>query len=335
MGAVGSVASDSGMDARQLEYVVAIADEESFTRAAARCHVAQSALSHQVARLETEFGVRIFDRTSRSVRLSEAGRVFLPHARQILEEFANARATLDALAGVTRGRLRIGMTQDATRALDLIALVGRFHRRYPEVNLSTMTGPGQELNDAILDNRLDLAFAAVLCEGASSGLTFLSLVEDPLVVIVPSDHQLARRKQVRLAELADEEFVEFRSGMTLRKRIDVAFAAADIRRTSGFEVGQIAEMVQYVAHGLGMAIVPQSFVSQVPVGDAGQGDIEVLRLVEPRLHLQIGVHIRSDQQSAPSQKLLAILAKDSVAVESFLHGMRTGSIGAAGSDADA
>src|ERR1700689_1894666 len=98
------------MDVRQLEYVVAIADEQNFTRAAARCHVAQSALSHQVARLQAEFGVRTFDRTSRSVRLTEAGQTFLPYARQILDDYASARATLDQLAGITRGRLRIGLT---------------------------------------------------------------------------------------------------------------------------------------------------------------------------------------------------------------------------------
>src|SRR5580700_8254669 len=123
------------MDTRQMEYIVAIAEEGSFTKAAARHHIAQSALSHQVARLEAELGVRIFERTSRSVRLSDAGQVLLPYARQILQDIANARAALDELAGVMRGILRLGMTQTAGRTLDVIAVIGKFHRRYPDIQL--------------------------------------------------------------------------------------------------------------------------------------------------------------------------------------------------------
>jgi DNA-binding transcriptional LysR family regulator len=307
------------MDVRQLEYVVSVADEQNFTRAAARCHVAQSALSHQVARLEAEFGVRIFDRTSRSVRLTEAGETFLPYARQILDDYASARATLDQLAGITRGRLRIGLTQDAVRSLDLIGLFGKFHRRYPAIALSTTTGPGQELVDAISDDLLDLAFAAIGSEGGPEDVIFLPLVEEPLVAIVPSDHPIANRKRVRLAELAQDEFIELRLGTTLRKVMDSAFADAGIRRNSGFEVGQIAEMVLYVANGLGTAIVPRAFVSGTPTGSSSAPEIGLLRLVEPNLHLEIGVFARKDRLSTPSRRFLELVSQDSSAVATFLH----------------
>src|SRR5580698_5836027 len=137
------------MDVRQLEYVVAVAQEGSFTRAAQRCHVAQSALSHQVARLEAELGTRLFERTSRSVRVSEAGRTLLPHAVRVLRDMADARAALDGLDRIIRGRLRVGLTQTASRTLDLIALIGEVHRRYPEIVLTTATGPGDELVQAV------------------------------------------------------------------------------------------------------------------------------------------------------------------------------------------
>src|SRR5580658_81955 len=127
------------MDARQMEYIVAVVEDGSFTKAAGRHHIAQSALSHQVARLEAELGVRIFDRTSRSVRLSDAGQVMLPFVRQILQDVVNARAALDELAGVMRGSLRIGITQTAGQTLDLVALIGKFHRRHPDTELTAMT----------------------------------------------------------------------------------------------------------------------------------------------------------------------------------------------------
>src|SRR5687768_407490 len=97
------------MDLRQLEYFVAVADERSFTKAALRCHVVQSALSHQIARLEREHGVRLFHRTSRSVRLAPAGEILLPHARALLQGAELAAAELAAFTGLITGRLRLGM----------------------------------------------------------------------------------------------------------------------------------------------------------------------------------------------------------------------------------
>src|SRR6478609_4625878 len=103
------------MDARQLEYFVAVADELNFTRAAQRCHVVQSALSYQISRLERESGVLLFERTSRSVRLAPGGEVLLPRARSILAEAELARSELDELAGVLTGKLRIGMIGSAVQ----------------------------------------------------------------------------------------------------------------------------------------------------------------------------------------------------------------------------
>src|SRR6476619_2749415 len=104
------------MDVRQLEYFVAVAEELSFTRAAARCHVVQSALSYQIARLERENAVVLFERTSRSVRLAPGGDLLLVRARRVLAELDLARAELAELAGVVSGRLRLGMIGSATQA---------------------------------------------------------------------------------------------------------------------------------------------------------------------------------------------------------------------------
>src|SRR3954463_4887606 len=112
--------SENEMDLRQLEYVVAVAEERSFTRAAARCHVVQSALSAQVARLERELGVTLFHRTSRSVRVAPAGELLLPHARLLLHGAEVARAELNAFSGVITGRLRLGMVGTAGRGAPLV-----------------------------------------------------------------------------------------------------------------------------------------------------------------------------------------------------------------------
>jgi DNA-binding transcriptional LysR family regulator len=297
------------MDARQMEYIVAVDDEGSFTKAAARHHIAQSALSHQVARLEAELGVRIFDRTSRSVRLSHAGQVLLPYARQILQDIANARAALDELAGVMRGSLRIGMTQTAGRALDLVALIGKFHRRYPDIELTTVTGPGRELIESVRDGRLDIALAALPADNVPEDLTFDPVGDpEPLVAIVPADHHLATRKRVRLEELAKEgSFVEFRPGTALREQVDAAFVAAGVRRKSSFEVGQIADMVQYASNGLGAAVVPRAFAAQRSDGLDPVRPFHILELTGSALSLTIGVFKKAVRDSASIGAFLAML----------------------------
>jgi DNA-binding transcriptional LysR family regulator len=238
--------------------------------------------------------------------------VLLPYARQILQDISSAHAALDELAGVMRGSLRIGMTQTAGRTLDLVALIGKFHRRYPDIELTTMTGPGEELIENVRNGRLDIALAALPAEEIPADLTFDPLGDpEPLVAVVPADHQLAARKRVRLEELAKEgSFVEFRPGTALREQVDAAFVAARVRRMSSFEVGQIADMVQYAANGLGAAIVPRAFTGQGPDGLDPVRPFHVLELTGSALSLTIGVFKRAGRDSASIGAFLAMLLGD-------------------------
>jgi DNA-binding transcriptional LysR family regulator len=297
------------MDARQMEYVVAVAEEGSFTKAAARHHIAQSALSHQVARLEGELGVRIFDRTSRSVRLSDAGQVVLPFVRQILQDVANARSALDELAGAMRGSLRIGMTQTAGQSLNLVELIGKFHRRHPDIELTAMTGPGGELVEYIHNGKLDIALGALPPEEIPHDVTFDPVGKpEPLVAVVPSDHYLVARKRVSLEELAKEgSFIEFRPGTALREQVDAAFVVAGVRRTSSFEVGQIADMVQYAANGLGITIVPRVFTRRRSDGLDPVQPFHVIELTDSALGLTIGMFKKTGRDSPSTRAFIAMV----------------------------
>jgi DNA-binding transcriptional LysR family regulator len=296
------------MEVRQLEYVVAVAEEGSFTRAAQRCHVAQSALSQQVARLERELGTKLFERTSRSVRLSEAGATLLPHAITVLDDMANARAALDQLAEIITGRLRIGMTQTANKTLDVVGAIGEFHHRYPAVALATTSGPEYELVEEVQAGHLDVALAALASDSLLPGLTFSPLADpEPLVAVVPATHPLARRRRVRLVELASSEFVEFRARTVLRNLVDGAFIDVGIERRSAFEVGQIADIIEYVGSGLGVAVIPRVFATSEIPGAVAKGQVRVLQLAEPTLSLTIGAHKRVGPDSLLVSTLLDIV----------------------------
>jgi DNA-binding transcriptional LysR family regulator len=283
------------MEVRQLEYVVAIADTKSFTRAAERCHTAQSALSHQIARLEGQLGSKIFERTSRSVVLTEAGQVLLPYARKILNEVADAHCELMELDGAANGRLRLGMTQTAVRVLDLVSILGRYSREQPEIELSLMSGPTAELFGLIARGQLDLAITDLGIEGVPHSLEFLELVDtERLVAVVPRDNPLARRKRVDIRELvAASKFVDFRENTGLRNRVDEMCRVADVTREISFELGEIREMVKFAAHGLGVAIVPKSFTQGPDCAFITELGARVLSLQDPLARLSIGVFTES------------------------------------------
>jgi DNA-binding transcriptional LysR family regulator len=172
---------------RQLEYVIAIAETGSFTGAAVRCHTAQSALSYQVASLERELGTRLFDRTSRAVRITDAGRSLLPVARRTLRDLDAIRAELRGNGGSIRGPLRIGATQTGMRLFDLARIV-EIRSQQPGLECSLILGPGWELSAGIAAGELDAVIAAV-DDGVPEGTACVPLGHaEPLVAVMPAGH---------------------------------------------------------------------------------------------------------------------------------------------------
>jgi DNA-binding transcriptional LysR family regulator len=297
------------MELRQLEYVVAIADTGSFTGAGRRCHVAQSALSRQVAQLETELGVRLFHRTTREVRLTGAGHAFLPAARRVLSEAASARAEVGAAAGLPRGQVRLGATQTASGSLDLAGQLGEFRRLFPDVTVMITAGPRQELVADVAEGDLDIALAAEGDLAAPDGTRFQPLLADePLLAVVAPDNPLALRDRVSLAEIADGgPCVEFRPGTELRRHVDAAFRSAGLSRTVAFELGQLTEMVRFARAGLGTAIVPRSFTTGLAA--PRRRAVGVLGLADRGLAITIGAYTRSEAAPPAARALLDLAAR--------------------------
>ncbi|CAI7660427.1 unnamed protein product [Penicillium discolor] len=175
--------SDHGtVELQQLRYVVAVADTGSFTRAAERCHVTQSALSHQVAALERELGVRLFARTSRSVRATESGEAFLRSARLAVRAADQAREDAAAAAGEVVGTLRLGIIPTVT-AVDVPALLVAYRTAHPAARVELREGNSDGLMTAIRQGDLDVAFLG-LREGVEpQGVASRPLSHEPLVAV--------------------------------------------------------------------------------------------------------------------------------------------------------
>ena len=247
------------MELQQMRYVVAVAETANFTRAAERCHVVQSALSHQVKRLEDELGVSLFARTSRRVRVTSAGEAFLPAARHCLEAAERASSEAAATVGMIRGRLNVGVIPTVA-AVDVPAALSELRRRHPQVRVGLRTGASHDLVADIVAGDLDVAFLGLPGTKKPAGVQSHELARERLVAVLAHDHPLAGRKRLRLAELADEPSVDFPYGSAGRAQTDQAFAQAGLARDVVYEVTDVALMAGLVRCGLAIGYLPAPYV---------------------------------------------------------------------------
>ena len=288
------------MELRQLRYLVALADERHFTRAAAREHIAQPALSQQIRRLEAEVGLALVERTTRRVAMTEAGELLVARARRILAELDAAQAELASLVGVKRGRLAVGALH--TRGpVDLSLLLASFHRNHPAGELTVREQSSEELAERLRDDEIDLAFLSVTERIQSRGLELRPLVEEELVAVLPMQHPLAGREGVGLVELADDPFISFRAGSRLRELLDGAAAQVGFEARIALESNESRRIRSLVSSGLGVAILPRSDA-------AGPGaPVAVARLVEPALTRDVTLASRAGRRHSPAaQEFLAL-----------------------------
>jgi DNA-binding transcriptional LysR family regulator len=245
------------VELRHLEYFVAVAEERSFTAAAARLHVVQSAVSAGVKALERELGSQLLDRTPRRVDLTDAGAALLPKAQATLDAARDARDVIAEVRGGLRGTVRVG-TMTSVGLLDVPGVLGEFHRRHPGVLLRLSAAPSgsKGLVDALTERRLDLAFVSIPGQPPPQ-VQLTELARTPMVLVLPVDHPLAGRAKVLITDLADLDFIDSPIGYGNRSVADRAFEAAGVRRRVSIEITDIATATTYVRNGLGVALLPR------------------------------------------------------------------------------
>ena len=291
------------MDLRQLRYLVALAEELNFTRAAAAEHNAQPALSQQIRRLEDEAGVALVERTTRKVALTEAGELLVVRARRILSELEAARDELQALRGVDVGHVTIGAIH-TMGPIDLSLALAAFHEHHPGVTLTVREQHSEECAEQLRVDELDLAFLSVTERVESHELAFHQLVSEELMLLLPREHALAGRDEVRMTELAHEHFISFRQGARLRELLFSAGRDAHFEPRVTLESNEAARIRTLVARGLGVAILPESEAT------APGADTVAARLVDPVLVRDITLAWRAGRRLAPATVAFLDLARE-------------------------
>ena len=248
------------MELRQLEYLVAVAEEANFTRAAERVHISQSGVSAQVRQLEQELGATLIDRSARVARLTEAGTAALPHARAALDAAAALRQAVDEVCGLVTGRLVVGMVTACTITGLFDALAG-FHRAHPGVAVTLVEDNSAALLGRVRSGTADLALVG-LAGDLPGDLETLPIVSERLAAAVPPGHPLlAGRSTVRLSDLAGYQLVCLPAGTGIRAALDEASTAAGVRLAVTLEASAPAAVADLAARGLGVAVLSESMAA--------------------------------------------------------------------------
>ena len=256
-----------------MRYFVAVAEEGSFTRAAARLFLAQPSLSVQIRKLEQSVGAALLERTGRRVVLTAAGAVLLEHANRALAEMDTAREGVTAVAECRGGRVTVGVLPSIGAAL-LPDVVARFRTLHPGVTVHLVEHDvSREFEQMVATGALDLALTRMPVTLA--GLSATTLVREPIVLLVPPDHPLRTRpgpERVWLRDLGDADTVAMRPGYGLRELADRLWAGAGVAPRVAMETGQLSIVRGMVRAGMGVALLPRLAAGDdgcaVPVCDA-------------------------------------------------------------------
>lgn len=249
------------MELRHLRYFVAVAEELHFTRAAERLHLGQPPLSAQIQALEREVGAQLLERTKRSVRLTDAGKLFLEDARRILALSEQAGENARRASRGEIGELRVGFTSSMPFSEILPRVVNLYRRHYPQVNLSLQEMATMRQIEAIADRVLDLGFIRTPELDVDTGVELTTLRHDPLVMVLPTSHPLARHKTVKIEDLDGEPFVAYSRnvGAGLHAQVMKLCRDAGFELTVAQEVREAAIIIGLVAAGCGISVLPESF----------------------------------------------------------------------------
>jgi DNA-binding transcriptional LysR family regulator len=277
------------MELRHLRYFVAVAEELSFTRAAERLHIGQPPLSQQIQALEAEVGARLLDRSKRWVRLTEAGKLFLQDARSILAQSERAAERARRAQRGEAGELRVGFTFSTPFTPLFARTIRRYRQLYPDVALTLYEMTTLHQLAAIEARKLDLGFVRPPEVALPEQLALTTLRRDPLLLVLAADSPLARKRKIKVVDLAQLPWVMYPK----ESGVGINHAIFSMCRTAGFmpqvamEAGEAATIIGLVAAGIGVSVLPSPFQSMHlegvvyrPLDDAGA--ITSLQLAQRR-----------------------------------------------------
>jgi len=267
------------MDLSQLEVFVAVATEQRFSRAAAKLHRTQSAVSQTIHKLEQEVGGPLFDRSSREGRLTDVGQVLLEHAERLLNLRDGAQQALLEVRELQQGKLAIAANEFT--ALYLLPVLAEFRHLHPMIKITVQRSLGRQIPDDVLRHTCELG--VLTYDPGTPQLRSIVVYSDELVFVVPPRHPLAAETQVSVPQLAAESFVAHNVPSPYREKVIESFQRHKTPLHMDIELPTLQAIKNFVAAGNGVAFLPEISVEQ----ELARGELVRIPVKDLRLHRRL------------------------------------------------
>ena len=281
---------------RQLRAFIAVAEFGQFNLAARNLHITQSAVSILIRDLETEIGVRLFDRHTRMVSLTLVGQEFLPQARKILKDLELAVGDVRDNASLKRGQVTIAAAI-VLAATIVPPILARFMRMYPEISVSIRDMPEEQISPALKRNEVDIAVGTLSEDDPEIAAT--ALLRDKLILVCREDHRFAKRKSVRWTELKDETLITLAAANPLRNIVEHNLLRVVPNYRPKYEVRFSTTAMSMIAAGMGVAVLPENS-SQL----ASAVRVTTVDLIEPMVMRDVSLLQRRHHSLSPAAEHL-------------------------------
>src|SRR5712691_4611159 len=289
----------------QLRIFVAVARLGNFTRAAERLNLSQPSLSLHIRQLEQELGVRLFDRSTRSVVLTRAGEDFLPTAERLLDDFQSAVASVADLAARRRGRVAVAVLPSVAAEL-LPRAIALLHKRHPDITVALRDDVAEHIPARVRSGEVDFGLGAI--DGLDADVFGAPLFSDELIAVFPRAHPLAQVAKPTWRTVAKFPFVAMSRDSSVRRLTEQAFARNGLQLEPAFEAKYMSTAVGIIAHGLGVGTLPSSAVSMVEQAGLCHADIHA-----PVMKRRIGIMLRRGRSLSPAAQALVGMLKSASA----------------------
>jgi LysR family transcriptional activator of glutamate synthase operon len=291
------------MELRQLYYFMEVAEREHVSEAAQFLHVAQSAISRQIANLEAELGVTLFEREGRNVKLTPIGKVFLEHTKTAIKAIDYAKKQIDEHLDPERGSIKIGFPTSLASHL-LPTVITAFKEKYPNVAFHLRQGSYKFLIDSVINREIDLAFIGPVPQNIPE-ISGTILFSENISALVHVSHPLASKKSILLNELRNDDFVLFPRGYILQEIAINACKQAGFVPSISSEGEDLDAIKGLVSAGMGVTLLPDSTFHEAIPRFTVKIPIEL-----PIVRRTVGIIISSKRELAPSEKVFYQYVKD-------------------------
>lgn len=269
------------MDIRQLSYFIEVAHQESFSKASRNLHLTQPTLSKMVKNLEDELDVVLFDRSTRQIKLTDAGKLALSHAQQTMKSLDNLKLALADLKNIKTGKITIGLPP-LIGASFFPKIIGEFHQYYPNIDIQLVEEGGKMIEKGLLEGSIDVGVVVLPVD--EDAFEVVPLVERELVLVVNHSHPLAKKKQVNFQDLRDESFILYSKGYSLHDRVREMCIQNGFEPRVAHESGQWLFISEMISANLGISLLPETICHKLD-----PDKITTVRMINPKAEWNLAI----------------------------------------------